>query len=111
MLSLSAEGKRSCFLYVVIYHLCLCVLLLLLVFVVANHITVVITSQHIMDCIETTHLRCCHVLLRLLHETMRFGSLIIKFLNQRVDLMLVAHTDKLNMDICQVFFPQWDRMS
>jgi hypothetical protein len=35
---------------------------------------------------------------------MHFGSLIVKFLDQRVDLMPVPHTDQLINDICQMFF-------
>jgi hypothetical protein len=43
----------ACLFDVVLDHLCLIILLLLLVFIVANHITVVVVGQHITDCIET----------------------------------------------------------
>jgi hypothetical protein len=47
-----------------------------------------------------------HILLQLLHQTLRFDSLIVEFLDQRINLLPVAYTDKLIKNIYKVFFHQ-----
>jgi hypothetical protein len=57
-------------------------------------------------------MRRYHNLLHLLHQSLRFDSLIIKFLDQLIDLLPVAYADKLIKNIYKVFFHQveWDVM-
>jgi hypothetical protein len=93
------------FLIVVIVHLRLCILLFLLS-CVGCFVSLVISGQHITYCSQALCMRCYHNLLHLLHQSLRFDSLIIKFLDHLIDLLPVAYADKLIKNIYKVFFHQ-----
>jgi hypothetical protein len=72
----------GCLLHDIVNHLIFCVVLLIMIVVIVIYITFVMSGQHIMDCIDTICMHYYHVLLGLLHQTMHFYSLSVKFLNQ-----------------------------
>jgi hypothetical protein len=50
--------------------------------VIVIYITVVMSGQHITDCIDTIRMHYYQVLVGLLHHMMRFHSLNVKFVKQ-----------------------------